>query len=366
MTLKLATARTRVVVLSPPIERSGGIGTLFTYARPYLEKYVDLRFLDTRGHYRKPALSLISLTRSLLILTGLRMRGRVDVVHMNLGAGGAAVRKLTALAFASYILRLPCVMQLHAAEFDQFYFRMPRAVRTLMSRILGRATQVLTLGAVWQELILNISALHHENVRVLPMGVPDLRQLRGDAPLIPLGTDDYQYVLFAGEMGPRKGLPNLLAALADPRSSQIRAVIAGSGSVAQWRSEASRLGVASQCVFVGLIQPQLVHQLLAATDCLILPSQAEGLPVSVLEAFSASQIIIATAAGALGEYARDGIEFLLLPDTSPESIAAQLSRLSDVNLRRQLQASARALWEGRFRVEETSRELAQIWIACAS
>jgi glycosyltransferase involved in cell wall biosynthesis len=361
--------RPRVALLSPPIDRSGGIGTLYTYALPYLQEQVECTVLDTRGYGHSPWSSVKPLMRSLGRVTLMRLRREVDLVHVNFGAKGSAVRKLIAIFFCSVILRIPCVAQLHSSSFDTFYYSLPAWGKLLIRRNLRHCKAILVLGRRWQELLLELTGFEESRVNILPMGVPNLA-ISTDDRGAPRGeteasthktSQDLRYALFAGEMGERKGLPYIIEALAYPEAAHMRAVIAGAGDLTPWIRQAEELGVLEKCVFVGLVTPGLIHELMRACDCLVLPSRAEGLPVSVLEGLSAERLVIATPAGALGEYVVDGHDVFLLESSAPKAIAAAFARLADEELLTRVVEQGRKTWENQFDVRITSENLVNLW-----
>jgi glycosyltransferase involved in cell wall biosynthesis len=90
-----------------------------------------------------------------------------------------------------------------------------------------------------------------------------------------------------------------------------------------------------------------VARLLSASDALVLASDREGLPVSVLEAMSAGVPVVASAVGGLRTLGPAAVE--LVPPGSARELARGLSRvLDDASRRDAMRAEARALWERRF------------------
>ena len=75
-----------------------------------------------------------------------------------------------------------------------------------------------------------------------------------------------------------------------------------------WPSE---LGVRERVVFAGYRDD--VPALLAGCDVFVLPSHAEGLPLTVLEAMAAAKPVVATAVGGTPEVVADGETGLLVP-----------------------------------------------------
>lgn len=105
------------------------------------------------------------------------------------------------------------------------------------------------------------------------------------------------------------------------------------------------LGIENNVQFLSWVAD--ITEIMPAFDIFVLPSKAEGMPWSVLEAMACAKPVIATAVGGIPEAVENGKTGILLPDSKPESIAqAILSLLKDperaVNMGR----------AGRKRIEE--------------
>ena len=351
----------KVIVLSPPIDRSGGIGTLFRYARENFPADVSVEFIDTRGYSRSPWSSVTKLLHAMILITWRRITGNVDVIHLNLGRKGAAIRKLLLTAWCTYILRVPCVLQLHSSSFDSFADALNPSARKLLVHIMNRAAKILVLGDVWRDYLISIGC-NADTVQVFVMGVPDLSATRASIAPRTDQQDSHYYVLFAGEMSERKGLPYLIEALALPGTESVRLIAAGAGDLTQWRAFSRDVGVDNRVALLGLVDPALIHQLMGLVDAMILPSRAEGLPVSVLEALSSGALAICTTAGSLSEFITDGRDSIVLASPSPADIANGLARAISVSTSGNISANARELWTSNFDASKTTLGLAEIWI----
>jgi glycosyltransferase involved in cell wall biosynthesis len=82
--------------------------------------------------------------------------------------------------------------------------------------------------------------------------------------------------------------------------------------------------------------------MLDEADLFLLPSHAEGLPVSMLEAMAAGLPVIVTPVGGIPEAIQDGRNGLLAQPRNPEELAAAIRRLlTDEGLRSRLGQRAR-------------------------
>ena len=104
-----------------------------------------------------------------------------------------------------------------------------------------------------------------------------------------------------------------------------------------------------------------VPERLAKHAVMVLLSDHEGLPLSLIEGMRAGMAIVASRLPGVEELLRDGHEALLVENT-PEAVAQALQRLlDDAALRTRLGAAARARYEARHRPEAMAARVLQIY-----
>lgn len=89
---------------------------------------------------------------------------------------------------------------------------------------------------------------------------------------------------------------------------------------------ADEVGVRDHVRFMGFVHD--IPSLLAAMDIFLLPSEWEGLPVSILEAMHAAVPVIATRVGGIPEVLRDDVEGLLIEPGNPAAISEAVHRVA--------------------------------------
>lgn len=126
-------------------------------------------------------------------------------------------------------------------------------------------------------------------------------------------------VLTLARLEEQKGLAHLVDAVRDV--PETRFVIAGEGR--QRAALEARIAAAGLSDRVELLGNRSdVPELLAASDLVVLPSLAEGLPISVLEAMAAGRPVLATAIGGTDEVVDPGVTGVLVPPGDPGALAA--------------------------------------------
>lgn len=140
--------------------------------------------------------------------------------------------------------------------------------------------------------------------------------------------------LFIGRLIEQKGIDVLLEAFAKIGTGRL--IIAGDGidkkKLLQLRDS---LGLQKQVHFLGIRRD--IPSLLAISDCFVLPSRYEGLPIVLIEAIVAGKAIIISDFEAGKELITDGESGLIVPRENPEILSIAMRRIQeDENLRNRL------------------------------
>lgn len=130
-------------------------------------------------------------------------------------------------------------------------------------------------------------------------------------------------VLFAGEVGLRKGIPDLLHALRKLGPNRVEARIAGRISLPEdWLS-----GFRDVATFLGTVPRREMSKLYAWADVFVLPSIVEGSATVTYEALLAGLPIIVTPN--TGSIIEDNKSGQIVPIRSPDKISVALARYLD-------------------------------------
>ncbi len=350
----------RVVFITPGGTASrGGMGSMAHYlTQAYEKSYPELsvRVLDSYGSGRRLAMPFHFL-KCLLWLGVLCLVHRPDLVHLNLAAHGSTLRKLLLMRLAR-ARHVPTLLHLHASKFIPFCESLKPRSREMLCASLSLAGRIVVIGEFWQRYLVDTLGIPSDKVVVIHNAVP----LPPRPPPRAQGTRCR--ILALGLLGPRKGTPDLLDALATPqmRALDWDAVIAGNGTVDATRERVITLGLAQRVNIPGWVDMKAVAGLLAAADIFVLPSYNEGLPVAVLEAMGAGIPVITTPVGAIPELVVPDETGLLVPPGAPQELAMALTALvADPEFRHRLGDNARERVERHFRVEVMAERVVALY-----
>ncbi len=180
---------------------------------------------------------------------------------------------------------------------------------------------------------------------------------------------------FAARLDHVKGLTILLDAMAqvnrDRRAAglpEVHLEVAGDGPKrADFESHARKVGLADAVQFLGYVSQADVADLLARSDIYVLPSFAEGVPVSLMEPQASGIPVIATQVGGVSELVIDGETGFVVPPGDVDALATCIQKLADDRtLRTQLGTAGRKIVVEHFNSEEEARRLAALFRAAGS
>lgn len=102
-----------------------------------------------------------------------------------------------------------------------------------------------------------------------------------------LGLDKDEYILFLGRLVPEKGIAYLIEAFKNVKTEKKLVIAGGSSDTDAFMQELKKLAEGNdRIVFTGFVQGQMLEELYSNAYVYTLPSDLEGMPLSLLEAMS--------------------------------------------------------------------------------
>jgi colanic acid/amylovoran biosynthesis glycosyltransferase len=176
-------------------------------------------------------------------------------------------------------------------------------------------------------------------------------------------------VVIVARISPEKGHVVLLHALSilSGRGVAVSVQMIGGGPFrSELHAEALAAGLDHLIEFVGELEPQEVIERLARADVFCLPSFAEGLPVSIMEAMAVGVPVVSTYIGGIPELAIDGRTALTVPAGNAAALADAIQRMiENPDLRARLAAAARGEIERSYQSAANVTRLAELFTKAA-
>ena len=285
------------------------------------------------------------LSLFILFFSGFKYLGRLkpDVIHTHSADLGFFI------AISAKLYCIPVVNTCHGVSFtDKQYSFIKRFAERFFLKHAGFKRIIVV-----EKSILNFfDDAGIENGVYIPNGV-DIGRFAKEKTVIK--TDKKVRFLFVGRLEEQKGCKYLIHAtrILKAKTRDFVIIIVGDGSqraILDKLTEENNLG--HYVTFLGGVEDGKLRELYCTSDVFILPSIWEGLPVTLLEAWSAKLPVIVTNVGAIRDICVDERNGLVVRPKDPEGIAdAMLRMIEDEELRRKLAKNGAELVRREFSLE---------------
>ena len=305
----------------------GGMLTVIeNYQRDGIFDKWNVQFIcshDDGSAFEKIRIFLNAFFEVFMLLT----KGRVALMHCHVSMKGSFWRKFI-LTSLSRCFGVRVILHLHGSETEIYYQSLPSFLKSIVKTQLTKATLVLVLSESWHSFVLKVAPKANVMVMKNYVSLPEILMIDK--------ADNTINMLFLGLLGKRKGIYDLLDALAFSvkKMPELYLRIGGNGDIEQAKAYAHKLGLDPYVEFLGWVGNTEKNQLLRDADMFILPSYNEGLPVSILEAMSYGIPVISTKVGGIPELITDNVSGFLITPGDILDLQNRLERLAgDLNLR---------------------------------
>lgn len=349
----------QVLVAGPSARTQGGMASVQRLLETWAPDDVDLHVHPTHvegGVGARLRATVLGVGGAVLRL----LTRRVDVVHVNLAKKASVLRKGVILTVAR-ARGAATVVHTHAGLFLDWFDGLPRPAQAVVRRMLV-ADRVIVLNEAVRDGYARRLGVPAERMVMMtnpvewPASVPE----RGDG--------DPVVAAFLGRLTEKKGVFDLVRAvglLPAQQRERLRLVLAGHEDPGPVHAAIRAAGVADAVEVCNYLPPAERDALLARAQILVLPSHAEGLPMSVLEAMAWGLVPVVTPVGGLPALIRDGDNGVLVPVADPEALATALGKLLVDDAARHA-IGARARDDARaYAADAWAARLADLWRALA-
>ncbi len=329
--------------LPPPGQYVGGIAVLLSQILQCWDLPYRVAFYNTESVKRDYATTgklsfqnVRRLVRNAANLLRTVRRERPCLVHYHTSRHAALLKDLIIVALLKSLGRCRVVGHVHHASYGTLLVGDSRRARVfqinLMARLFDRI--VLMSNSIKRELATALPSRQRTrfeaksrvvyNFTTPPAQAPDRRPEPRALSL-----------LFIGNVGRSKGVFELLAAaerLLDGAPGSLHVVVAGpfdSPRVGEEITDVIRKArLADQVTLTGQVSGAGKEALYRAADVLVLPSHAEGVPLSMLEAMSYALPVVATSVGGIPEVLPDGEAGFLVEPGDVEGLCRAIRKLN--------------------------------------
>lgn len=231
------------------------------------------------------------------------------------------------------------------------------------------ANRIIAVAESVRLYLLNREDLPDSKVAMIPNGIDagvfvpaSLDQKRTTREAMGLSTDAF-VIGGVGRLVQQKNFKVFLEAASKLRLTYPRVtfIIAGSGPLEnELRSHASALGLAESVRFLGHVSDRV--GLYHCMDALLMPSDFEGTPMTLLEAMASALPVIASGVDGIAEVCTDGHDALLVPVGDSQGYVEALGQIIlNKDLRLAIGMNARRTILDRYEIRSLVRRIESIY-----
>jgi glycosyltransferase involved in cell wall biosynthesis len=275
--------------------------------------------------------------RALAALVGLIRRRRPQIVHTHAAKGGTLGRVATVLAYPVRGRRPILIHTYHGHSLTGYFSHRTAAVYRVIERVLARISdRLIAVSDEVRDELVAMDVAPASKFEVVPLGFDlspfqvgtDERERRGRALRaelgLPLGTP---LVTLVARLVPIKRVDRFLRVAAIlARDNDVQFLIVGDGELRnELASTEAAIRLGSKLVFGGFRRD--IPDVCFASDVVVLTSDNEGTPVSLIEAQAAGRPVVSTRAGGVATVVRDGQTGFIVDRDDEAGMAHAIERL---------------------------------------
>ena len=226
---------------------------------------------------------------------------RIKIVHIHTASYNSFRRSAWYITLAK-LFRKRVILHIHGGGFKKYYVKDPQWI----SSILNECDALITLSDSWKEYFKTISTKPDVFVVENIVPKPSVKKISKN--------DNKFHLLYLGLITEEKGIFDLVDVLYehfDSFKDKLVLHIGGNGKTYKLFELIKDYSLGEVIRYEGFVSGANKETLLSVCDALILPSYAEGLPVSILEAMAYGKPILSTPVGGIPEIVKDNVNGIL-------------------------------------------------------
>lgn len=317
----------KVLMVGNDSSVKGGITTVINQFRnhDWIADNIDFIFIPTyidKNKFYKTFFFIIAYLKILFCF----IFNTPNIIHIHMSYKGSFTRGYLIQKLAK-VFKIRNIVHIHGSEFKKWYDSCSKNKQQKIKLFLKNSNKVIVLGDEWKKKIESIEST--ANIIILNNSV----LMKESSTLWRNKT--FQF-LFLGVLIKRKGVFDLLEAIsllkANNKLKDVKFIIAGSGKEEKnLKKQAKFLNIEEYIEFVGWIDSTKKDELFKSSQCMILPSYNEGLPMSILEAMSYGLPIIATNVGDIDSVVKDNKNGLLIKPGNVDALSNAILEILKLN-----------------------------------
>ena len=244
---------------------------------------------------------------------------QIKIVHIHTSSYNSFRRSDIFVRIAKMFNR-KVVIHIHSGAFKVYYAKNKEYVH----KVLDKCDTIVALTETWKDFFVN--ELKYNNTIIVPNIVEEPTIINKDK------KDNLIHILYLGLITQQKGIYDLVETINEHKeelTNKIVLHIGGNGETETIQQMIAKYSLENIIKFEGWISGNKKIEMLNSADIFILPSYAEGLPISILEAMSYRLPVISTPVGGIPEIIKDGINGILVTPGNKDTLFDAIIKLSN-------------------------------------
>lgn len=247
--------------------------------------------------------------------------GRYDVIHYH-AEGPCAMMWITKL------FGKKCVATIHGLDWQRAKWKSgfgSKYIKFGEKMAVKYADEIIVLSKNVQEYFQNT---YKRETVLIPNGVnrPEIADARDITSQYGITKDSY--FLYLGRIVPEKGVKYLVEAFQNVKTDKKLVIAGGSSDTDEFMSELKEIAkVDERIIFTGFVQGRILEELYSNAYVYVLPSDLEGMPLSLLEAMSYGNCVLGSDIEEIAEVVED--KAVLHKKSNVVDLGEKLQELAD-------------------------------------
>jgi glycosyltransferase involved in cell wall biosynthesis len=283
--------------------------------------------------------SILITLRNLLMFPATLLRVKPNLVHVHTPSYWVFWEN-SLYILTSRMYGIKVILHIHGGAFDKFYNNSNFLMQNLIRIIMGFPQKIVALSSYWKNFFTQIIGIRTKVV-IINNGVVSSR-FSPQYARKNKKTNEVEVLFVGGMEAERKGIFTLIKAIPIiiKKASNTSFTFIGKSEMTKVRSLSKRLKVEEYVKILGQVpeKEKILH--FCSSDIFVLPTYAEGLPITLLEAMAAGLPIISTPVGAIPEVITEGKNGFLIEPGDHKALAEDITILArNKKLRREMGAN---------------------------
>ena len=340
-------------MVGPSLGTQGGISSVLEiYSRNFKDR-LNMRFISSYSGKNR-IMDMLLFTGAVLKVFFHNLSISDPVFHLHVASKGSYLRK-SILAGICMAFHHKVILHVHGAMFDQFLEGAGQKKKRDIIALFNKADKVIVLSEYWFTYF----------ARYVPKD--KLRIIYNPSSTFRNGFDrtyrkSGMRILFMGRLGERKGAYDLIEAVSKLKGLDFSLNMYGDGEIDEVRELVKKEGLRHMVAVNSWVSHSKINEIYDGADMMVLPSYAEGLPMSLLEAVGKGLPVVSTRVGGIPEVVEDARNGFLIEPGDTEALADKLRLLlTSPGLLESMGRESLAIAGERFSIDRIGMQLEDLY-----